>query len=591
MSLAPKGISIQALYREYRDNKITVNRKYQRKLVWSVEEKQQLIDTVLKGYPIPLFLLGEKKDDKGDAYYEIIDGMQRLNAIMSFIENEFSFNNQYFDINELSRAKNLAEEGIIIPANNSQIRLSPKECANFLDYQLAVTVYPALSENNTTEVFNRINSGGKQLSNQDRRQAGVISKFGDFIRNISSEIRGDVSKEILNLTEMPSISISSTKSKLKYGLNSDETFWCQQGILWANNLRESEDEELLADIVVSILSDKPFNRSREKLDELYEESELQKDIENRLIAYNPDKLRNEIIDIFSIIKNILETTSDEKFHFRNIVMGASKNPAKQSFYTVFMAFYNIIVKEGKSPENFPMIVRKLYGLQSKIKPSSHFVTSEDRTDNINITRSLIQTYFIKKEPSILGHGPSLTIDFENSLRRSRTESSRYELKQGILKLDDRREVDSNILSKIVNTICAIANLGSHSQGYIILGVADKESDSTRIKNLDKVPAFEISEKFVVGIDRECKILGIKIDDYIKRIIDYIRKSNLTEPLKTQTISTFDSIVYKSATVLRIRIPSQSELSYVGDKLYMRQDSNTVEINNPKEIAAIAKLFK
>ena len=54
MTVSPQGISIQSLYRSYRDGSLIVNRQYQRKLVWTVVEKQKLIDSILKDYPLPL---------------------------------------------------------------------------------------------------------------------------------------------------------------------------------------------------------------------------------------------------------------------------------------------------------------------------------------------------------------------------------------------------------------------------------------------------------------------------------------------------------------------------------------------------------
>ncbi|MDK4705382.1 DUF262 domain-containing protein [Rhizobium sp. CNPSo 4062] len=90
MSVAPKGLSIQSLYRDYRDGSLVINRQYQRKLVWTVAEKQKLIESVLLNYPIPLILLAEKKVD-GKGVIEVIDGMQRLNAIFSFIEHALLF--------------------------------------------------------------------------------------------------------------------------------------------------------------------------------------------------------------------------------------------------------------------------------------------------------------------------------------------------------------------------------------------------------------------------------------------------------------------------------------------------------------------
>lgn len=75
MSVIPSGISIQEIYRRYRENQIVVNRKYQRKLVWTESEKENLIDSIIKGYPIPLILFAEFTGGDGKVYYEVLDGL------------------------------------------------------------------------------------------------------------------------------------------------------------------------------------------------------------------------------------------------------------------------------------------------------------------------------------------------------------------------------------------------------------------------------------------------------------------------------------------------------------------------------------
>lgn len=82
-----KSESIQSVYENYVQKKYIVNRRYQRKLVWSLEEKEAFIDSIYRKYSVPLFLFAQSKPDIQQ--YEIIDGMQRLNAIFCFIENEF----------------------------------------------------------------------------------------------------------------------------------------------------------------------------------------------------------------------------------------------------------------------------------------------------------------------------------------------------------------------------------------------------------------------------------------------------------------------------------------------------------------------
>lgn len=109
MAIVARGMLITEAYRDYKNGKFIINRKYQRKLVWTIEEKQKLIDSIVRGYPIPLILLAHTKDDK----YEVIDGMQRLDAIFTFIDNKYSVGEDfYFDTNEFQTSKLYTKEAM-----------------------------------------------------------------------------------------------------------------------------------------------------------------------------------------------------------------------------------------------------------------------------------------------------------------------------------------------------------------------------------------------------------------------------------------------------------------------------------------------
>lgn len=87
-----KGEYISEIYKWYTEDNLIVNRRYQRKLVWTLNEKQHFINTIMKKYPVPLFLLvnsSNESNDTGSQKKEIIDGLQRLEAIISFILNKF----------------------------------------------------------------------------------------------------------------------------------------------------------------------------------------------------------------------------------------------------------------------------------------------------------------------------------------------------------------------------------------------------------------------------------------------------------------------------------------------------------------------
>jgi uncharacterized protein with ParB-like and HNH nuclease domain len=591
MSLAPRGMNVTEAYRLYRSGSLLVNRKYQRKLVWTVAEKERLIGSLLKGYPIPLILLAERPQIHGSGKYEIIDGMQRLNAIFSFIENSFSFDTKYFDLDEFSYAKQLSDNGIFQLEEKKQPLLSRKECADILDYQLAITIYTAMGEEDITEVFGRINSSGKHLSRQERRQAGVTTAFSELVRTVAMKLRGDDSEKVLRLSDMPEISIDSQKSKQGYKVQAEDTIWCKQGALTVLQLRESEDEQMIADIVSSILLDEPLPVSTERLDSLYDEtSKYSQQLETTLATYSFKKLTDDIIKTFAVMRETIEAYSPEPKSLLRIVNPNSNNPIRTAFYTIFMAFFDLVICRELSPVDPEGIINGLKGLQRKLDLSSHYTTTDDRKNNIKQTKGLIQDHFAKKEPPALGHGVELALDFENSLRRSRIETTRYECKQGLIDLSPNRKLNKDLLGRIVETICGIANLGSDTDGYIHIGVTDSKEHADKIEIIDQVRPIEINGRYVVGIDREAKLENKTVEQYVRLLTDAIQNSDFTETLKTQVLTKFDTISYKGYSVVRITIPAQTEVSFIGEKVFTRRDSSTVEIQG-RELIAISKLFQ
>lgn len=584
MSIVPRGMTVTEAYRYYRSGRLLVNRKYQRKLIWSVAEKEKLIGSILKGYPIPLILLAERPQIHGSGKYEIIDGMQRLNAICSFLENFFSFQSRYFDTNEFPYAKKLAEDGVFELVETSDM-LSREECANILDYQLAVTIYTAMEESDLIEVFGRINSSGKHLSPQERRQSGVTTPFAEVVRTIAMKLRGDDTKKTLDLFKMPQVSIDSKANNQGYGIQAEDTLWCQQGILSISQLRDSVDEDMIVDIAASILLHKPLPRSKEKLDSLYDEQSREFQlIEKHLASYGAKRLEEEIVKNFSVLRETIERYSLDNKCLLNLVNPGINNPIPQAFYTIFMAFFELVIKSELLPADLQGIMAALRNLQKTLDLSRRYAKTEDRIKNINKTKGLIQDYFAKRDTSVLGQGAELIQTFRNSLLRSRIETTKYECKQGLLELSEKRKLNKDLLLRLVATICGIANCDPDTDGYIFLGVADKKSDAERIKSLDGIDPLEISDRYIVGIDREAQVLGKKLEDYVEVLINAIRNSDLTNPLKTQVLSRIDTICYKGYSVIIITVPSQKGVSLVGNKAFTRENSSTVEADAPKLVA-------
>ncbi|MGW0349490.1 DUF262 domain-containing protein [Streptomyces anthocyanicus] len=243
--LSVQGQNLQTLYNLYVNKRLSVNRRYQRKLVWSVEEKVKLIDSVVNELPIPLILLAQRKKF-GVETYEIIDGLQRLDAFFSFMENRFAFEGRYFDLDTIGDTKSRLDSGEI---EQGEERLSRSESLAIANYQIPVSIYRDASTSSIDEVFRRINSGGRRLSLQEIRQAGVLGPLADVVRRASASIRGDGTfSETVALNDMDQLSIS--RRGLEYGLAMEDMFWVRHEIIAQEDIRSSGDEEMVLDLVL-----------------------------------------------------------------------------------------------------------------------------------------------------------------------------------------------------------------------------------------------------------------------------------------------------------------------------------------------------
>ena len=65
------------------------NHEYQRGNVWKTDQQKLLIDSVLRGYKLPMIYLHDRKKivaGRTNESYDIIDGQQRITALRRFAE-------------------------------------------------------------------------------------------------------------------------------------------------------------------------------------------------------------------------------------------------------------------------------------------------------------------------------------------------------------------------------------------------------------------------------------------------------------------------------------------------------------------------
>lgn len=101
--------AIQDLHKEIANGTIEVP-EYQRGIVWTEKQVNDLMDTIRKGLPYGSILLYKKNDG---LHYMIIDGLQRITSIYKFVEEPGRyFNENFIDLNivkEMASKYNLGE--------------------------------------------------------------------------------------------------------------------------------------------------------------------------------------------------------------------------------------------------------------------------------------------------------------------------------------------------------------------------------------------------------------------------------------------------------------------------------------------------
>jgi len=527
--LSIKGESIQTLYGFYLKKMFLVNRRYQRKLVWSIDEKKSFINSIINGFPVPLILLAELKNSDEQRILEIIDGMQRMNAIMSFINQEFDIDGKYFDLDTMADSKFLKDGGIL--EQKTEI-LDRQICAEIARYQIPLSIYQESNEDNIDEIFRRLNSGGKHLSKQELRQAGVLTDFAILVRILSSKIRGDASSsQILDLNSMKNISI--TNKNLDYGINIDNIFWIKNNIITKEDLRQSKDEEIIADIIAWVVSDKTVRSSYEILDELYgfgydlDASTIYQSIETNIKKINSDVVSNSIQTVFDIIIDIIETSGKS---FNNLFFENQQSKISRYFQIVFYSFYELLINQNLEISNKKQLIKTLDKSGDKViklSAGGGRWSAKEKNTQTDAFVGVIKKHFIKSN-NVDPAKVQWVTKFENILTQSSTEQVLYDFKVGFHDLDDKKKFNTDNFNKVIKTLTAIANTHKNSIGYCVIGVSDKESTTLQFEKIYSQKALKFSQFEITGINGDITNYKKGIDEYFTKIINLIKSQPISD---------------------------------------------------------------
>lgn len=202
--------TVSAFKKAHDENRLKLKPPFQRNPVWTDAQKSFLIDTILRGYPIPELYIQESVDDKGTEVLTVVDGQQRLRACLEFLEGKLTLTPA-----EASDWPDFTFED-----------LSPTEKSKVFGYNFIVRQLPDVPDDELRAIFRRLNRNVVALNQQELRHATYWGKF-----------------------------ISSMEKM------SDVEYWTRAGLFTANDFRRMLDIEFISELAVAHLHGIPNKKS------------------------------------------------------------------------------------------------------------------------------------------------------------------------------------------------------------------------------------------------------------------------------------------------------------------------------------------
>lgn len=323
---------------------------FQRRPVWETGAKSYLIDTVVRGLPMPIIFLREQKSDLTtfEPKREVVDGQQRIRTLVSYIApqvlKDLNTNRDIFTVKRSHNRELYGKKFLELPAAIQQA---------ILDYEFSVHILPSNTDDREVlEIFARMNATGVKLNDQELRNAEFYGEFKTSMYRISSQ-----------------------------QLNR----WRNWRIFTENNIARMEEVELTSEFALLMIKGLT-GKTQASIRKIYKD----KDAEYTECA--------EVERRFEIVMDTIDNTLGAELKY----MPLSK---KTLFYTVFAFVYHcqfglkspIVKASAKSISTDIVATIKLFGkrLLEKTVPDRILEVATRRTTHLD-SRQTLFNYLVKE---------------------------------------------------------------------------------------------------------------------------------------------------------------------------------------------------
>lgn len=317
-----------------RRNRYDLQPDYQRDKVWSKDDKQKLLDSILNQWDIPKVYLHVIDEEN----FEVVDGQQRLSTIYDFYDNEI----------ELSEDYNEEFGGLTYEDLPDKIK------DIFDDYELDLVLIEDASEEELKELFARLQLG-KALNSGEKLNA-IHGKLRDFAKEL-------ISNNFFTKT----ISLKNTR----HSHLSIAGQLCILGIRGVDNLKFKDIKSLFS----SNVNFNPNSTQGKKITQVLNFLNLSFSDETKLF-----KNKASITTLFALIC----TMKDNGFN-----LSSKENKTKISeFYIEFLEQLKVEIEKGAKSKNPEFVI-----YQSNVTQGADSITAIKK--RLSILRTKLVTKFLE----------------------------------------------------------------------------------------------------------------------------------------------------------------------------------------------------
>ena len=157
---------------------------FQRAFVWKPAQSSKLIESFLVGLPVPpVFVYTERQSQN----YLVIDGQQRLKSVFYFLEGYFAGdhggNKRVFRLSGLNQ-----DSRFLGKTFNDLLEPDQRKVKNAVLRSFVVQQLEPDDDTSVYHIFERLNTGGTLLSNQEIRNCVHSGRFVEYLGKLNGDL-------------------------------------------------------------------------------------------------------------------------------------------------------------------------------------------------------------------------------------------------------------------------------------------------------------------------------------------------------------------------------------------------------------------